>query len=94
MQKESPIAVIKCVKTKAEIDGMIRANAATSLCEVKFLKWVEDHSGTGITECDAVDQLHNYYSQQEGFKVWAEIYDLESSFLAGAVKQSSKKENF
>ena len=41
----------------------------TAICHCQLLQWVEQNSGTGITETDAAEMLENFYKNQPGFKV-------------------------
>jgi len=65
---DTPVSLLKAIKNKTEIEGMLLANVRSAVCHVKLLKWAEDNAGTGVTECDAVDQLASYYAQQKDFR--------------------------
>lgn len=47
---------------------MLLSNVRSAVCHCKLLKWAEDNAGTGVTECDGVDQLASYYAQQKDYR--------------------------
>ena len=59
---------IQSIKNATEIAGMKEANIRSAICHCKLLKWAEDKAGTGVTECDAVDELYGYYTQMKDFR--------------------------
>lgn len=64
----SPLALLKCVKTEAELAGMQRAQVkdAVALCE--FLFWLEKEVPKGtVTEISAADKAQNLRSKQADF---------------------------
>ena len=48
---------------------MFEANLRAALCHCQILQWVEQNSGSGITETDAAEMLEKFYKNQPGFKV-------------------------
>merc|ERR1711970_529874 len=65
---DTPVGILKSIKNKTEISGMLEANIRSALCHSKLLKWAEDNAGTGVTECDGVDLLESFYKQQKDFR--------------------------
>ena len=65
---DTPVSIVKSIKTPTEIKGMLLANLRAALCHCKLLKWVEDNAGTGVTECDGSDQLAQYYASQQDYR--------------------------
>ena len=47
---------------------MLEANIRSAICHARLLKWAEDNAGTGVTECDGVDKLYGFYSEQKDFR--------------------------
>ena len=66
---ETPVALLKSIKNSIEIKGMFEANLRAALCHCQILQWIEENSGSGITETDAAEMLQNFYNNQPGFKV-------------------------
>ncbi|KAK7109470.1 xaa-Pro aminopeptidase 1-like [Littorina saxatilis] len=64
----SPLAKLKCVKNKAEIEGMKLAQVkdAVALCE--FMVWLENEAPKGtVTEVSAADKAEEFRSAQKDF---------------------------
>ena len=66
---ETPVALLKSIKNSVEIEGMFEANLRAAICHCQLLQWVEENSGSGITETDAAEMLEKFYKNQPGFKV-------------------------
>jgi len=64
----TPVGILKAYKNDTEIEGMLRANVRSAVCHVKALKYAEDNVSTGITECDVVDKLNEFYLAQKDFR--------------------------
>merc|ERR1719220_1487882 len=65
----SEVCMMKALKNETEIAGMAQANVKAALAISKFLAWLEEvYEGGDISECDAADQLYNYYAKEDNFK--------------------------
>ena len=88
---DTPVSVLKAIKNKTEIEGMLLANVRSAVCHVKLLKWAEDNAGSGVTECDAVDKLAGFYAQQKDFR--GQSFDtISSSGPTGSIIHYKPKE--
>jgi Xaa-Pro aminopeptidase len=52
-QKESPLAMLKALKTQAELDGLRAAHVRDAAAQVRFFSWLED----AVRRGDALDEV-------------------------------------
>lgn len=68
VNKPSPIALLKAVKTEREIIHMRSAHVKDGVAVTRFMYWLKSHVGTEeITEISAVSKLEAYRAQSEGY---------------------------
>lgn len=64
----SPIATLKAVKNKVQIDGLRRAMIRDGVALIRFFRWLDNNIDTGnVTEISAAKQLRAYRAEQELF---------------------------
>ncbi|KAK7009131.1 xaa-Pro aminopeptidase 1-like isoform X1 [Biomphalaria glabrata] len=64
----SPIALLKSVKSKAEMAGMERAQIKDGVAMCEFFVWLEKEFAKGtVTEISAADKAEQFRSEQEDF---------------------------
>lgn len=85
VQQSSPIALLKAVRNKQEIEGMHHAMKRDGVALVKFLKWLEEAVSTGTeTEMSIDKKLHDLRSKQALYK--GESFDTIAGYEAhGAI---------
>lgn len=65
---ESPMELLKAVKTPEEIQGMRRAHEKDGVALARFLHWVKTQAGREqITETSAARKLEEFRGQMEGY---------------------------
>ena len=63
----SPIALLKAIRNKKEIENIKRAMIKDGIALTKFLIWLETNINSSITEIDISNQLYKLRSQQDLF---------------------------
>ena len=66
---ESPVELAKAVKNEVEVEGFRKAYIQDGIVQTRFFKWLEEQvaSGSGITESDASDKLHELRAAMSDF---------------------------
>lgn len=68
MQGESPIELLKAVKTPQEIANMRAAHVKDGAAVTRFVRWLKTHAGKEtITEISAAEKLEEFRSGMEGY---------------------------
>lgn len=68
VNKPSPIALLKAVKTEREITHMRSAHVKDGVAVTRFMYWLKSHVGTEeITEISAASKLEDFRAQMEGY---------------------------
>lgn len=68
IDKPSPIALLKAVKTEREIAHMRSAHVKDGVAVTRFMYWLKSHVGTEeITEISAAAKLEAFRAQMEGY---------------------------
>lgn len=68
LNAESPIEILKAVKTPREIDHIRKAHVKDGVAVTKFIRWLKTRVGKEkITEISAAKKLEEFRSEQEGY---------------------------
>lgn len=68
VNKPSPIAMLKAVKTEREIAHMRSAHVKDGVAVTRFMYWLKSHVGTEeITEISAASMLEDFRAQMDGY---------------------------
>lgn len=68
LSAESPIGLLKAVKTPREIEHIRKAHVKDGVAVTKFVRWLKTHVGKEeITEISAAGKLEEFRSEQEGY---------------------------
>lgn len=68
IDKPSPIALLKAVKTERELDHIRLAHVKDGVAVTRFIYWLKSHVGAEeITEISAASRLEHFRAQMEGY---------------------------
>lgn len=68
INKPSPIALLKAVKTEREITHMRSAHVKDGVAVTRFMYWLKSHVGTEeVTEISAAAKLEDFRAQMDGY---------------------------
>lgn len=67
VDNENPTVLMKAVKNEYEIDCLRKVHIEDGLAVTRFMYWVKEHAGSGITEVDAAEYLDGLRAQIEDF---------------------------
>ncbi|CAK1550199.1 unnamed protein product [Leptosia nina] len=66
----SPVALMKCVKNRVELEGFRSAHVKDGVAVVRFLRWIHEQvdAGRNVTEIDVVDKLDALRGEEYGYR--------------------------
>lgn len=65
---ESPIEMLKAVKTPQELENIRRAHVKDGVAVTRFIRWLKTHVGKEtVTEISAAEKLEQFRSEREGY---------------------------
>ncbi|WP_253302000.1 aminopeptidase P family protein [Wolbachia endosymbiont of Psylliodes chrysocephala] len=67
-EREDPCLIYKAVKNQTEIAGAINAHIKDGVAVTRFLYWLENNVGNGITELKAEERILEHRKEQDLFK--------------------------
>jgi Xaa-Pro aminopeptidase len=65
---DDPLILCRAIKNEVEVEGFRQAHIRDGVAMVKFLRWLEEHWSTGITEIDAVQKLEGFRAEDEAMQ--------------------------
>lgn len=85
MTLNSPVAIMKAVKNRKEIDGMKAANIRDAVALCQYLEWLEKEVPCGtVTECSAANKSLDFRRKQDKF-VSLSFGTISSSGATGSI---------
>ena len=67
VRKEDPTYLLKAVKNKVEINGMINAHILDGVALTKFIYWIKKINKNKISEVDAIKKLETFRKMNKNF---------------------------
>lgn len=68
VEKNSPIELMKAIKTPAEMDGMREAHRKDGVAVTRFMRWLKEQVATKtVTEISAAKKLLSFREEMDGF---------------------------
>lgn len=67
VEAQSPIVLMKSCKNAAEQRGFIRAHIKDGAAVTRFIYWLKNNAGKGITEISAAEKLVELRREQDGY---------------------------
>ena len=76
---DTPVSVLKAIKNKTEIEGMLLANVRSAACHCKLLKWAEDNADTGVTGLFKIFIINLQFARDRKTPIWPLLKEIEIS---------------